>query len=167
MEAGREPSKLEQPHLAAFTMFWIGMVLSTWECQLEAQCFTYYPHLPMPRDSCRQRRSLFLPTSFVSPARIIILHLWHHHELWGRGEGLGCHKQRILSQTGDPGSRVAREKKSKDCLSRQSFCLCVSQKRQEAELLSKHIHTKTKLTNHTTKTPWLLKPMDRRGMLIS
>lgn len=30
----------------------------------------------------------------------------------GGGGGLGCHKQRILSQTGDPGSRVAREKRN-------------------------------------------------------
>lgn len=86
----------------------------------------------------------------------------------GGGEGTG------MSQTEDSVTNWRswfqsgkREKKLKDCLSRQSFCLRISQKRRKAELLSKHIHTKTKLTNHITKTPWLLKPMDRRGMLIS
>lgn len=125
------------------------------------------PHLPMTRDSCRQRRSLFLPSSSASPARIIILHLWHHHELqWGGWDVTNrgfCHKLGILAP------EWAREKRNpKDRLWRQSFCLCKPQKTgQEAELLFKHTHTQKKLMNHTTKTLYLLKPMDRRGMLIS
>lgn len=59
-----------------------------------------------------------------------------------------------------------REKKLKDCLSRQSFCLYKPHKTgQEAELLSKHTHTK--LTNNMTKILWLLKPIERREMLVS
>lgn len=102
---------------------------SSWGVSVEVQCFTSHPptpHVPT-RDSCRQRRSLFLPSSSVSPARIIILHLWHHHELqWGGWDVTNrgfCHKLRILAP------EWAREKRNpKDCLPRQSFRLCKPQK---------------------------------------
>lgn len=97
-------------------------------------------------------RSLFLPSSSASPARIIILHLWHHHELqWGGWDVTNrgfCHKLGILAP------EWAREKRNpKDRLWRQSFCLCKPQKTgQEAELLFKHTHTKETYESHYKDT---------------
>lgn len=143
---GGEAIRCKQPHPVAFATFCVEMVLPVRSvaCQLKAQCFTSHPPTPMTTDSCRQRRSLFLPSSSVSPARIIILHLWHHHELqWGGWDVTNrgfCHKLGILAP------EWAREKRnSKNCLLRQSFCLCKPLKTwQKAELLSKHTHTPQK-----------------------
>ena len=71
---GEQSVKCKQSHPAAFATVWRWFG-SRWGGQLEPQGFTSHPHLPRTMDSCRQRRSLFLTSSSVSPARIIILHL--------------------------------------------------------------------------------------------
>lgn len=166
-EGRREVTQSQWPHPAAFTG---RHSVQRWICPswgaLSASLPTPTSHVPTG-DSCRQRRSLFLPSSSVSPARIIILHLWHHHELqWGGWDVTNrgfCHKLRFLAAEWQE-----RKETQKTAFGDKAFAYVSPRKRDSRQngFPNTHTHTQTKqnkLMNHTTMTLWLLNSWSEEG----
>lgn len=133
------------------------------------QRLTSHPHLPMTRDSCRQRRS------FVSSKFICFPCQDHNSSFvtspWATVGGAG------MSQTEDSvtnsgfwlQSRQERKETQKTASQDKAFAYVNLRKRDSRQNCFPNTHTpnKTNLRITLQRQLWLLKPMDRRGMLIS
>ena len=105
---GEQSVKCKQSHPAAFATVWRWFG-SRWGASVGASGL-HFPPPPPQDDGQLQAKKIFVSYKFICfPCQD------HNSSFvtspWTTVGGLGCHKQRILSQTGDSGSRIGKKEK--------------------------------------------------------